>query len=154
MTRKHHPKTVPTVWVLVADRSRARVFAAEAQLDDELSEIAAFANAAGQERPQDMDTDRQGYFRGRGGASEACEPRTDFKHQTAQQFAGELVDYLEDGRERQQFGRLVIVAAPLFLGVLREKLPGPLAQSVVLEIDKDYTQLSSGELRRHLPAEL
>ena len=69
------------------------------------------------------------------------QPKTDFKHQTAERFAEEIVTKLEDGRVKNQFGKLGLVCPPLFLGVLRNKLSSPLAQLVTLELDKDYTHI-------------
>ena len=151
MTFKYQPRTIPIAWIVVADRGRARIFAADSPANATLDEIAEFECSQGHARQRDMVTDRQGYFRGRDGSLESGQQQTDFKHQTAEQFALQIVEFLEKGRQQQKFGTLIVIAAPLFLGVLREKLTAPLAHMVTLEMDKDYTQLRSAEIRKHLP---
>ena len=151
MTFKYESRTIPMAWIVVADRGRARIFAADSPANATLDEITEFECSQGHARQRDMVTDRQGYFRGRDGSLESGQQQTDFKHQTAEQFALQIVEFLEKGRQQQKFGTLIVIAAPLFLGVLREKLTAPLAHMVTLEMDKDYTQLRSAEIRKHLP---
>ena len=45
----------------------------------------------------------------------------------------------------------MLVASPDFLGTLRKKLTTPTAKLVDRTIDKNLTQLSPPEIRRHLP---
>ena len=49
---------------------------------------------------------------------------------------------------------VMLIAAPMFLGVLRSKLTSPLVKMVTLEINKDYTKLKTEEIRKHLPNDL
>ena len=142
---------MPTIWVLVANRSRARILSQRLP-GEPLQEVTSLKHPDGSLKQQDVETDRQGRFGERGNMRQAGDPETDFKHETAERFAGEIADLLDKARQRNQFGELVMIAAPLFLGVLRKKLPAPLGQMVTLEIDKDYTHLKPGELAKHLPA--
>ena len=64
------------------------------------------------------------------------------------------VDRLEQGRVENAFERLVVVAAPTFLGLLRAHFNAPLSSLLSLEIDKDYTALRPEELRTRLPERL
>lgn len=141
---------MPTNWILVADRSRARVFSQRLP-GEPLEEVKDFVHPESSLKKHDVVTDRQGRFSERGGARQAGDPETDFKHETAEKFAGELVDFLEHGRQTNQFGQLTLIAAPLFLGVLRQKLTSPLSQLTTLEIDKDYTHLKPAEILKRLP---
>lgn len=166
-----------TTWILVADRAHARVLVPEEAGAESLRQHVEFAGRAGYLAPdvqepeplkeqsdfihpesqlsqQDTETDRPGRFKEKGSALHSGDAEKDFKHQTAEHFARELVDYLEKARQKNQFDRLILIAAPLFLGVLRTTLTAPLRQLVAMELDKDYTKLKPEEIRKHLPEQL
>ncbi|MCP4783757.1 MAG: host attachment protein [Fuerstiella sp.] len=149
MTITQHTPEVSTTWIVVADRSRARILADPGDNKD-LSEIETLVNPEGAMRQSECCSDRQGYFGGRPGALEAGDPETDFRHKTAQMFATRVIESLETGRASHSFGRVVLIAAPSFLGTLRQKLPAPLARMVELEVDKDYSKCSPGEIAAQL----
>ncbi len=149
MTFKHHTPEVSTTWVVVADRSRARILASSGDSAD-LEELETLVNPEGAMRQSECSSDRQGYFGGRQGSLEAGDPKTDFQHKTAETFAAQVIDHLETGRTSQQFGHVVLIAAPSFLGTLRQKLPTPLARMVELQVDKDYSKCSPGEIASQL----
>ena len=115
-------------WILVADGSNARLFQAPGnnqpwQLDKKL----------GREHSREK-TDR----------SDAHEDRGEHD------FARLLATELETKRQAGGFERLVIVAAPKFLGQLRGELTAPLAACVVRSQDADYTSMSDSELVAHI----
>ncbi|MEZ6131448.1 MAG: host attachment protein [Planctomycetaceae bacterium] len=146
MTRRYHTPTVPVTWIVVADRSRARILSAMSGDCADLCEVEDLVNPVGALKASEVAADGQGYHAGRPGYLEACEPRTDHEHKTAEPFAQQIVSRLEAGRNSQQFGHLILIAAPLFLGILRQKLSQPLARMVELEVDKDYSKHSVREV--------
>ncbi|HIF00702.1 MAG TPA: host attachment protein [Fuerstia sp.] len=149
MTFRHHTPEIATTWVVVADRSRARILASSGDSTD-LAELETLVNPTGAMRQSECSSDRQGYFKGREGSLEAGDPETDWEHKTAETFAAQVIDYLETGRTSQQFGHVVLIAAPSFLGTLRQKLPTPLARMVELQVDKDYSKCSPKEIAAQL----
>lgn len=56
------------------------------------------------------------------------------------------IDLLQQGRMNNQFGRLIIIAPALLLGVLRDRLPAPLAKMVVLTLRKHLVDVRVNEL--------
>jgi len=82
------------------------------------------------------------------------EVAVDPKEQEQIRFAKLIADRLEKGRVDNDFERLVVVAAPAFLGQLRANFGAPLSSLVSLEMDKDYTALQAGDLRARLPERL
>jgi protein required for attachment to host cells len=140
MTFKHEARRPSTTWILVADRARARLFSAEWPELGEFQEIRGFAHPEGAARAHDVEADGPGRLYGASGPRHAADRRTDFKHQTATEFARELVGELQAGKDANTYGRLVVIAPALFLGVLREQLPSPLRSLVVADLDKDLTQ--------------
>ena len=57
---------------------------------------------------------------------------------------------IETGRTSGQFQKLVLMAPPAFLGMLREQLGGEVRKLVVEEIAKDLVTHSIGEVRDKL----
>ena len=153
MTFKREQQSPPVIWVVVADRSRSRILSSSWPNPGEWDEVADLIHAEGSLKASDINTDGPGTFSEAGGGHHGGQPRTDFKHQTAERFAEEIVRYLDDGRLHNKFGKLALVCPPLFLGVLRKNLTGPLANLVTLELDKDYTHATNKEIASHLKAQ-
>lgn len=74
------------------------------------------------------------------------------KHR-AQLFARRIVEELEQSRRLNHFERMVLMAAPAFLGMLRAALPPSLHSIVVAEIPKDLVHQTDGAVQAHLPRE-
>ncbi len=137
-------------WVLVADSSRARLFVRE---DDQgLKEMEAFVCPEERLREQSLTTDREGRsFDSRGRGRHGMAPATSQLEQTAVGFAAELAERLEALRTSGALERLVLIAAPRFLGHLRAKLSGPVADLTVLTVDKDLTRQDPDRIAEHIP---
>jgi len=142
-----------TIWVLVADNSRARLFSTPYS-NGELEEEQDFVHTDARLHEQDLTSDLPGRaFDRQGDARHAMEQRVDPKDGQAIAFARQLIAYLEDGRIKQRFDRLYIVAPPALLGLLRDRYRH-LAPLVAGELGKHLTQCAPKELRGHLPAHL
>lgn len=150
MTFKAEPRRPANAWIVVADRARARIFSAEWPSLKDFSEVLSLTHPEGGLRPTDVETREGGQFRTHAGRAVSGQPTTDFRHKTAIEFARQVIDSLEAGRTNQRFGQLLIVAPPLFLGVMREQLPEPLARLVQAEIEKDLVQLPAREIQERL----
>jgi protein required for attachment to host cells len=57
---------------------------------------------------------------------------------------------LDDGRNQQRYGKLVLVAEPRFLGNLRAALSSPTAALVTAAVDKDLGGVEPHNMSRHL----
>jgi protein required for attachment to host cells len=160
-------------WIVVADSSRARIFTPASEepkpLDEiihyvgragfagpeklsspHLDEVADLVHPAGRMKPVDLEADRGGRVKGPG-ANEPYDSRhVDFNHQMAEEFAGELVDFLSSARQEHRFDDLVLAAPPLFLGVLRKVMPPSLTCLVAREINKEYTRLTAEDIQTRL----
>ncbi len=151
MTFKREQRRPSAVWVLVADRARARLFSGEWPDLAEFCEVRALAHPESTLHPRDVESDGPGRFRGEaGGPAHDGDAETDFKHRTAIEFSRQIVDELEHGKSQNLYGRLVVIAPPLFLGVFRERLPDPIANSVIAEIGKEMTCADASEIRSHV----
>lgn len=137
-------------WILVADSTRARIFTADTPASP-LEEIEDFSHVEGRLHDREMTSDLPGKIKSAGAGGHTFEQPTDPKKHEAEAFAHRVTQYLEDAHNVHRFEQLLIVAAPSFLGLLRNHLPEQLKKLVCFELDKDLTMQSAADIRQHLP---
>lgn len=139
------------VWVLVAENSRAKLFEHDFARSP-LQEVQGFTHSASRLHDQDLTSDLPGRsFDSKGAGRHAMEQYTEPKVIEAQAFAKTLVEYLENSRNHQKFEKLVIMAPPAFLGMLRKEMSEPLSALVAAEVDKNLVKHDAEEIQAHLP---
>lgn len=142
------------IWILAANSGNATLFAADSPTAP-LTEIETFDNPEARAKEMTLTSDRPGRsFDSQGEGRHAMAVEVEPKEQEQIRFAKLIADRLEQGRTDNAFERLVVVAAPAFLGRLRANFGAPLSSRVSLEIDKDYTALRPEALRAQLPERL
>ena len=136
-------------WILVANASQAHLYSStRAKLFNgkaSLSLVNQFMHPQSREKGSELVTDKLGHS-GHGTFVEASEP----KQQEADSFARELITLLEEGRVKQRFEDLMIIASPKFWGMLNKYLNGPLNHMLSVNIAKDYTKDNPNQLMKHL----
>ncbi len=143
-----------TIWILSANSSRAALFSTDSPTAP-LTQLTEFDNPDARAKSSDLGADRPGRTYDRQGAGRhAMEFELDPQKREQLRFAKTLADTLEKGRVDNAYERLVLVASPSFLGMLRDELAAPLQSMVSLEVDKDYCALRPEELRARLPERL
>lgn len=138
------------IWVVAAESSRARIFAVENRISP-LSELEDFAHSEGRARDQELVSDKAG--RGFDGIQEGrhgMEKQFDAKHHEAVAFARRIADRVELARSRGEFAQLVLIAAPEFLGILRQQLSSHASRMVSKTVDKNLVQRPENEIRGYL----
>ena len=141
-----------SIMIVVADSSRARIFTTDSP-SSPLNEIETMAHPEGRMHEQNMVSDLPGKDFGQGGGAggHAYQDETEPKQQEVIAFAKRIADYLDDARKANKLGRLLIVAAPAFLGELRKQMSEQTNEFVVFESAKNLTQHSVEDIRNHLP---
>ncbi|MBI3182596.1 MAG: host attachment protein [Myxococcales bacterium] len=141
---------MPLTWIVVADAATARLFesrraGARWQLLKELS------NPEGRAKSRDFLSEPTGGLQKEEGSTfrGAMQPLS-IKKVEAQRFARLLAEALDKGLAENRYERLVLVAAPEFLGMLREALPPPVAKRVLSDIAKDFSHADARELERRV----
>jgi protein required for attachment to host cells len=137
----------PVTWILIADGSRAKIFQAAAkgkiQMKSELSSPHLPS--------RDMASDRPGRaFDSTGQARHAMQPPSDPHEKAESDFLRSLAKQLEESRQKKEFDKLVVVAAPRALGTLRGIFPGPLASAVTREVAHDLTWFETPAIESYL----
>ncbi|MFN2349005.1 MAG: host attachment protein [Thioalkalivibrio sp.] len=140
-----------TTWVIVADASRARIFSAEKSFSS-LQEVEDFSHPEGRLHDHEINSDRPGRsFDSAGDGRHAMGKEVPPKKQETVRFAKLLCDRLNNARAKGVFEKLYIVAAPAFLGTMRQCMNSVTQKSIVGELDKNLTTHDLDSIRNHLP---
>jgi protein required for attachment to host cells len=143
---------VAKTWILVAHEAGARVFENHGP-GRGLDLIEEVEHAAGRERDSELASDRPGrsFRKNSADPRRASIPPSEGPHDRAvASFARELANKLRQARVQNQYRRLVLVAPPRFLGLLRSSLDDPTAQLVVGSLPKDLATTKEAELVKYL----
>lgn len=147
-----------TTWILVADASRARLFATTEE--DTYEEIQGFEHPDSRARVRELMADANGRKPGgqavtthpAGIGRPGAAPDTNAKEVEHLKFAGELCDVLKQGLNEHSYDSLILVAPPHFLGLLRDKLDPQVEKHLEGHVDKDYLALDPRELQQRVEA--
>jgi protein required for attachment to host cells len=144
-----------TQWVVVADRSRARVFQTDGNLD-QLQEVQDLLNPEGRQDEADFRHDAKGHYNGKSERQQGhtAEPHvTKEKHDEAM-FSREVSRLLDQGCDTQRYDSLVMVAPPEFLGLLRQQLSKRVEQRITQELGMELANWSALQIRSYLKQHL
>ena len=142
------------VWILVADSSQARIFSAENSQAD-LIEIETLLHPEGRLHEQNMDSDLPGKNSGSQGAGgHAYSDENSPKEQEEINFALRVANHLSDELNQNKYERLYMVAAPAFLGDLRNAISTRVEKHVAFSLGKNIVTLSPEDIRTYLPLSL
>lgn len=137
-------------WILVANAARARLFEG-GKSDGQLVERASFEHPEARMHGIDLTRERPGSVQeSANDARHGIEPRLDLHDKIAIEFAHDLAGVLNRGRIDHQFDRLVLVAPPRFLGLLRDCLDDKVARLVSASLNKDASHASAEEIDQML----
>ncbi len=140
------------IWVLVADNSAAKLLETDYPRSP-LHEIKDFTHSASRLRNNELVSDSPGRtFDRKGYASHGVGSSNEPKKVEAEVFARELVHYLDSHRNNgHHFKKLVLVAPPKFLGLLRSSMSEHLRNLVVAQVSKNMVKESSQKIQGELP---
>ncbi len=139
------------IWIVTANASRARIWAAETPAAP-LHLVRELEAPEARMHERELTSDLPGRaFDSMGQGRHAMEQEVGPKQAAAQRFARQLTETLAAGARRPGFDKLYLLAAPSFLGLLREQARDKLNGCEVVEMDRDYTSLDGEELRKRLP---
>ena len=139
-----------SIWILVANATRARFFQAAARYGA-LEEIDDLVNPEERLQRQDMESDRPGRSSTRDGENRhGVAPTSDPKAILADRFAREVDERLQAALAEQRFEQLYVIAPPRFLGRLRAQMTPAVAAVLRGEWDKDLTRLDAAGLQEQM----
>lgn len=125
------------IWILVANQAEAQIYSAD-RIPGNLVLVDTLKHEEGAAHARDLTSDAPGRVHDRmGSARHSMEPDTGVKEESRRRFVKKMVELLESAHFRGDYGRLVLLAAPAVLGVIRKTISGKLTKVVVKEIPKD-----------------
>jgi protein required for attachment to host cells len=120
-----------------------------------ITEIKTIVHTEARLHEQELTSDLPGRANGKGGASgHAYTDETSPKEQENINFAKEIASELDAARKENKFKQYVLVAAPGFLGNLRNEMTPQTQKLSCFELAKNLSHLSAVEIRNHLPERL
>lgn len=133
-------------WTVVADGAHAHIFETRAAGEDP-TRIHSASSEAARALTHELGTEPPGRGIVSGlGRPHGMQPHADWHHQEAEKFATDLAHYLNGEVGPKKVDRLVVVAAPKTLAVIRHKLNKNAQEKVVAEFDKDLATLSDSAM--------
>lgn len=141
-------------WILAAHRGGAKLY--EHAGGGRLSLVRTFDHPEGRLQDREIVTDRPGRKAdGRGASLQGtAAPEVDPSRHEAESFARTLAAALTEGRNAGAFERLVLVAEPRFLGLLRGALDGPTADLVAGSVGHELTEAPADQVYAHVKEHL
>lgn len=147
--------------IVLADQSEARFYDIE-RADSPLRLIGKLTDPNARLHDRDFKSDRPGRVfdhaveagkrRGTVAHHGTGGERSPRKHE-AQLFASRIAQELETAGQERRFDRLILVAGPAFLGLLRAALPKAVVAAIAAEVPKDLMHEPESAIRAHLPLE-
>ena len=140
-------------WVMVADKSKARIFTVADPRGALMDEV-VLEHPQARQREQALTSDRPGRsFDSKGQGRHAMGTSVEPDQQETIRFAKQIADHVQAAHNEGRCDRLLLVAGPPLLGLLREPL-NTLTGLRVSEIEKNLGQYDAREIRKHLPERL
>ena len=138
-------------WIVVADEAKARVLSLS-KLTEPLIEFKTSNSLEAKMLDQELVSDKSGISHDSSGQGRhSVGEKHEHKEQYEIRFAKKISDYLEENRQASAYSKLIIIAAPHFLGVLRKTLTQGVLNLVTLEVDKDLTMMDNQVIKEYLP---
>ncbi len=140
-----------SILLVVADSARARIFSFDKK-HRSLEELEDLVYPESRLDPVDRTEKQAGSTHDRvGPGRHRVDPHTSVADVGRLQFARQVAAHLESAVNSNRVDKLVLIAAPKFLGELRDGLDSKILSHVALEIDKDLSKLTPEEILEHLP---
>jgi protein required for attachment to host cells len=140
-----------TVWILVCDASRGRLF--EIRGDNPAWDVVeTFSHPESRSKAAGLVTDHMGQNSSEGGSvhHNALAPASSPKEVEKSHFVHMLATMLDQAMRSRRFHRWVLVAPAHFLGMLKKELTVELEKHLMASIDKDLNHLDPHALAERL----
>jgi len=145
--------------IVVADQSEARFYEID-RLDAPLRLIGHLTDPLAHLKDRDFKSDAPGRVFDHAAASGQRRgsvahhgtggERSPRKHE-AELFASRIAQELDTAHREKRYERLIVMAGPAFLGLLRDAFTKPVAAAIIAEVPKDVIHQPESAVRAHLP---
>lgn len=142
-------------WIVVLGRAGARVFKRASPVKP-LVLVKSIDNELGRIRNREMQNDRPGkdQFRAKGATViHAMSGEKDPHEDATIQFVREISKYLESENSKGSFGKLVVVAGPHVMGLLKKQLSKEVEKTVTEWVRKNLSKQSESEIQAYFESQ-
>ena len=137
-------------WILSANRSNASLFESDWP-GKSMRRLQDISHSKGRLQNKDINTDKPGRsFDSMGQGRHSMGSDQDPIDHVAQQYASQLAELLNKGRLSNAYEKLVLIAEPKFLGILRAALDKNTALLVVQSVNKELLDVKEEDLEKYL----
>lgn len=143
---------IHNVWITVAYRTGIRVYNYENGHDKKaITLVHTQENPQGFLKDKELGTDQPGrsFDRVGGGRHSLSKGQSPSEH-ISDVFAKEICTLLENACKKNEFSKLILIAGPTFLGLLRQHLNTNTMAHVVHTLNKDLVNLNDHEMHQYL----
>ncbi len=139
-----------TIWILVADSAFARILECES-IQAKPIEREVLMNPTARQKQQDLVSSKpgRGSLSGGEGRHQYGGDEETRQHEV-DQFAQSVVARLSQAQQAKAFTQLVLIAAPKFLGQLRQHLTPQLSACIHRDLNKDLVRMDVNDIMAHL----
>lgn len=139
-----------TTWILTANRSGASLFESDWP-GKSMRRLQDIPHPQGRKQNREIDSDKPGRsFDSVGLGRHSMSSEQGPTEHIAQQFALDLAEKLNSGRVNHSYDKLVLIAEPKFLGILRDALDKNTASLVVQTVNKELLDVKESDLAEYL----
>jgi protein required for attachment to host cells len=139
-----------SIWIVAADAACARIFQGES-LRGEWEEVEDLADPLARHPTEDPPTGEQGRMSGSHGPHR-LQPKHSPRGAADIAFARLVCERLRRALDSNRIQAFCLVAAPHFLGLLRQSMDEHLGKALLRDLDKDLSRHTVSEIRQHLLA--
>ncbi len=136
-------------WILIAHRGGARIFENRGP-GKGLNLVQEIRHPEGRLKSKEIGSDEPGRSFDSHGLRHSLQTEVAPAAHVTGIFARELAGILDEGRVRQRYARLVLVAEARFLGILRAALSRETSALVTTALVKDLANVEAGEMPERL----
>ena len=137
--------------IVVADESEAHFLTMNGRRAP-LQLLSKLENESARLHERDLETDRPGRsFNRIGTGRHAMDGERSTLRQQQVLFGKRIAEELESARKDHAFDRLVLMAAPRMLGLLRDAMPDTSRSAVVAEVPRDLSHLDPKAIHDYIP---
>ena len=139
-------------WILLADKAHVKIFTRN-YVDGAMQQHIVLTHPEALKRQRDQGTGRPG--RGQGSANSmryAYEDHADFSEQESEQFLSEVAAELNSAVENDEMDKIILVALPKTMAVLKSELSEAAMAKVTAEYAKNLIGVDENTLSDRLTA--
>ena len=138
------------IWIVLAESSRAKLLSVENRRGP-ITEIEDLTRPEGRLHEGDLVSDTPGSDGGSiGQGRHVVDSHSSAKQHEARYFARTLAQRLDEARSHDEFRKLVLVAPPSFLGLLRSTLSKEVLAMISNQVAKNLVQEPVESIRHYL----